>query len=74
MRFVFRNVESCGKTSGAGMHKGTAGTETVDPATPGRSTSEVGGMGRLAQCIARMMLWMGKGVTRCLVAAGTWQE
>ena len=74
MRFVYRNVESCGKTSGAGMHKGTTGTETVDPGTAGRSTSEVGRMGRLAQCVARMMLWMGKRVTRRLVAAGTWRE
>ena len=74
MRFMYRNIESCGKTSGAGMHKGATGMETVDPVTPGQSMSEVGGMGRLAQCIARMMLWMGKQVTWHLVAAGTWRE
>lgn len=46
---VYRKVDSCGKTSGAGMHKGTTGTEMVDPAISGRTTFEVGRMGRLAQ-------------------------
>jgi hypothetical protein len=48
-RLVYRKVKSCGKTSGAGMHKGITGTDMVDPAACGRTTLEAGRMGRFAQ-------------------------
>jgi len=52
---VYRYAESLENVSGDGMHNGTTGT-VICPALSGSVAVDLGNIGRLAQCSAKMTL------------------
>jgi hypothetical protein len=70
IRFMYRNVDSWGKTSGKGMHRGMTGTLISWPAHSTSAGIKVGKMGRFAQWVAKMRLCAGNSMMRWQAGAG----
>jgi len=61
--FVYRYAESLENVSGDGMQSGTTG-KVICPMLSGSVAVDFGNVGRWAQCDARIILCIGKSVTR----------